>query len=328
MTGYDPNFFSEKKILLPKLTATQKKLRAALKNKANAFELKYTHFSILQNKKRKFAFFTATNIDGKTWQANVVERDDFEIDGRLSATHQTGNELYDFFKSKTANDFDRGHITKFQDPQWGDDSTIEQAARDTMKFVNCVPQHHRLNRGAWKSLEDYILKKFTRKTGADGSKLSVFAGPLLLQSDPFYIDRIDEKTVQIPCDFWKIVVYLNKRNKLSAAGFLMSQKTILFKHNFVVDQKVKVRGAARARLTEADFFTDFTSGEPYQVRIDFLEEVTGYRFGLNNLFQPYTKTEATELIYKRVEVPVSRGMQATMKIKDLPLNFKFEGISL
>jgi len=327
MTGYNSIFFSNKKLALPKLTPAQKRQRAPLKSNAKAFELTYTHFSVVQNKKRKFAFYSATNIDGKTWEAKVDDRDDFEIDVRVSASHQTGNELYDFYKSKTANDFDRGHITKFQDPQWGDDSTIEQAAKDTMKFVNCVPQHHRLNRGAWKSLEDYILKKFTRKTGANGSKLTVFAGPLLLDNDPFYIDKIKGKAIQIPCHFWKIVVYPNKKNKLSAAAFLMSQKEILFKHNFVVSKKTEVRGAAKA-VTEADFFTDFTSGEPYQVRIDFLEEVTGYRFGLKTYLQPYTKQEATELIYKRVEVPSLAKRFETRAFKDQPLSFEFEGIRL
>jgi endonuclease G len=327
MTGYNQNFFSGFELPLPKLTTAQKKLRASFKDNAKKFELQYTHFSIVQNKARKFAFYAATNIDGSALNVLVKERNDFTAEPQLAVTDQTGNELYDFDASNAINDFDKGHIAKFQDPQWGDEAIIRQAAEDTMRFPNCVPQHQTLNRGAWKSLEDYIIKKFTRKTGENGRKISVFAGPLLLQNDPFYIDKIKGETIQIPCHFWKVIVYPNRQNQLSAAGFLMSQKSILFKYGFVVEKKDNVREAQRPALkAEREFFTDFTSGEPYQVRIDFLEQTTGFSFGVDDLFQPYTKEEATELIFKRVEVPVKS--LAALASKDRPLRFEFEGITL
>lgn len=327
--GYNQNFFSGFTLPLPALNAAQKKQRAALISNAKKFELQYTHYSVVQNKGRKFAFYAATNIDGKTWDALVSERLEFSREGDLQPEHQIGDELYDFLKSRTDNDFDKGHIAKFQDPQWGDDeATIKKAADDTMKFPNCVPQHHRLNRGAWKSLEDYVIKKFTRKTGDNGKKISVFAGPLLLKDDPFYVDEIDGKPLQIPCHFWKVIVYPNRLNKLCAVAFLMSQRNILFKHGFVVDKKSKVRKARPVTAAEAEPFSDFKSGEPYQITIDFIEQATGFSFGVQNLHQPYTKEEATELIYKRVEVPVARAKFLGLKLKDRPLTFEFEGISL
>jgi endonuclease G len=327
MTGYNQNFFAGFELPLPKLNASQKKMRASIKSNPKKFELQYTHFSIVQNKARKFAFYAATNIDGNTLNTLVKDRSDFIAEPLLAATDQTGNELYDFDAGNAVNDFDKGHIAKFQDPQWGDEAAIRKAADDTMRFPNCVPQHQTLNRGAWKSLEDYIINKFTRKTGINGRKISVFAGPLLLESDPFYIDKINGEAIQIPCHFWKVIVYPNRQNQMSAAGFLMSQKNILFKHGFVVDRKEAVREAARPGVKiEKEFFTDFRSGEPYQVRIDFLEEVTGFSFGVKSLFQPYTKIEATELIYRRVEVPVKNI--AAHSSKDRPLHFEFEGITL
>lgn len=325
MTGYDTDFFAGFKLSLPKLTAAQKRQRAPLLLKPRTFELKYTHFSIIQNKARRFAFYTATNIDGNSWKALVKDGNDFKREEAISKDFQTGNELYEFHQSQTANDFDKGHITKFQDPQWGNDETIRLAAADTMRFVNCVPQHQKLNRGAWKSLEDYIIKKFTRKTGVNGLKITLFAGPLLLKNDPFYIDEINGKPFQLPCYFWKVIVYPNRQNQLSAVGFLMSQRNILFKHGFVVAKKKEVRKALRA---EVDFFSDFTSGEPYQVSIQFLEEATGFSFGVKDLQQPYTKTEPTELIYKRVEIPLAQKATKSVRIIDRPLHFAFDGISL
>jgi endonuclease G len=329
MDGYQADFLSGINLRLPGLTAAQKRLRAPLISDSKEFELRYTHFSIVMNKSRKFAFFVATNIDGFKWNAEVKDRITFAKDRNILDEHQIGDELYDFYKSVSNNDFDKGHIAKFQDPQWGDLTTVKKAADETMKYSNCVPQHHTLNRGAWKSLEDYIVKKFTKDNGADGRKVSVFAGPVLLKSDPYYIDLIDGKPLQIPCHFYKVVVYRNKKDKLSAVAFIMSQENILREHNFVVDEKQDVRGVKVTRETaDVDFFEDFKTGEPYQVRIDFVEQVTGLKFSLNKVVQPYTKKESTKIIYKRVEVPVSREAFIKIPLKDRPLNFEFERIKL
>lgn len=324
MSGYDPRFFTDLNLPLPKLTTAQKKLRAPLVGKPKSFQLSYTHFSVVMNKERRFAFFTASNIDGSTWNALVEQRVEFAADDRLLPAHQTGDELYNLHSGFGVNDFDKGHIVKFQDPQWGKEPEIKRAATDTMRFPNCVPQHQSLNRGAWKSLEDYIIKKFTRKSGADGQKITVFAGPMLLESDPFYIDAVQGNPFQIPVHFWKVIVYKSRSNRPSAVGFLMSQKAVLLKHNFVVE----TRAAVRIPRKVADFFDDFTKGEPYQVRVDFLEKTTGIKFGLQDLHQPYTKDEPTEVIFKRVEIPVRAEALAAMPLSEKPLHFTFEGITL
>lgn len=329
MDGYQANFLSGIDLRLPGLTAAQKRLRAPLISDSKEFELRYTHFSIVMNKNRKLAFFVATNIDGLKWNAKVKDRITFAKDQNILPDYQIGDELYDFYKSTTNNDFDKGHIVKFQDPQWGDLTTVKKAADETMKYSNCAPQHHTLNRGAWKSLEDYIVKKFTTEDGADGRKVSVFAGPVLMKSDPYYIDLIDGKPLQIPCHFYKVVVYRNKKDKLSAVAFMMSHEKILRERNFVVDQKQDVRGVKVTRETaEVDFFQDFKTGEPYQVRIDFVEQVTGFKFNLAKVNQPYTRKESTKIIYKRIEVPVSREAFIKMRSKDRPLDFEFERIKL
>jgi endonuclease G, mitochondrial len=334
--GYDPNFLSHVHLPLPQLTSAQLLQTAHLLSNAAAYELKYTHFSIVMNKLRKFAFFTATNIDGSQWKAEMKERIKFTKEKDLLPEHQTGDELYSFYKSKTNNDFDQGHITKFQDPQWGSKTIATTAASDTMRFTNCVPQHCTLNRGAWKSLEDYIVKQFTTDTGADGNKISVFAGPVLSANDPFYIDKINGQSLQIPCMFWKVIVFRNKKDKLSAVAFMMSQLTILRKYNFVVAKAEETLAAKSAKQVDTkEFFADYASAEPYQVRVDFVEKLTGLKFGLGKLNQPFKKKEPTEIIYKRIEVPpadkaILQNASTLKKIElvKVPLSFKFEGISL
>ena len=74
MSGYDPHVFTDVNLPLPKLPAAQKKLRAPLVGKPRSFQLDYTHFSVVVNKERRFAFFTASNIDGRTWNALMVQQ--------------------------------------------------------------------------------------------------------------------------------------------------------------------------------------------------------------------------------------------------------------
>ncbi len=335
-TGYDPLFLTTK-LALPKLTAAQKRLQAPLIASPKVYELKYTHFSVVMNKVRRFAFFVATNIDGSQWKVAIKERTSFVKDKAILASHQTGQELYDLYKSKTQPDFDQGHIAKFQDPQWGDSATAAIAATDTMNFTNCLPQHHTLNRGAWKCLEDYIVKQFTINNGADGCKITVFAGPVLQNTDPFYIQKIEGQPFRIPLLFWKIIVYRNKKKKLSAVAFMMSQNSILRKYNFVTDSFEEGGNIVAARggevvetIEEPEYFDGFTSGEPYQVSINFIEQLTGFNFSLGHYNKPYTKQEPKEIIFKRIEVPPAALANQGEDIEpiDVPVDFEFEGISL
>lgn len=330
-TGYNPSFLSTK-INLPKLSTAQKKLQAPLLNNSKVFELKYTHFSVVMNKLRRFAFFAATNIDGGQWKAAIKERTKFAKDKSIAPEFQTGAELYDLYKSKTQPDFDQGHIAKFQDPQWGDDATAAQAAADTMFFTNCLPQHHTLNRGAWKVLEDYIVKQFTISSGADGCKVSVFAGPVLSDSDPFYIQKIGGQPFRIPCKFWKVIVFKNKKKKWSAVAFMMSQESILRKYGFVTnsfDDNLITAQENAAPTAATDFFDGFTSSEPFQVSLAFVEQATGLKFSLGRLYQPYQKQEPTEIIYKRIEViPSFNGQLETIDGESTSIDFEFEGIAL
>ncbi len=110
MTGYSSVFISAINLALPKINPVQKKYLAPLIASPNEFELKYTHFSVMVHKQRRFAFFAATNIDGKTWNAAVKDRVAFKKDPQMLEQFQVGDELYDFYKSKTNNDFDKGSL--------------------------------------------------------------------------------------------------------------------------------------------------------------------------------------------------------------------------
>ena len=123
--------------------------------------LHYPNYSVLQSQSRKFPIYTASNIDGKNFRSIGRESlfpggsDRWEKDPRLAKEHQWGDELYSAPKS----DFDKGHMTKREDVQWGKtEKEAEIAAQNTFFFTNAVPQRKELNQQVWRSLEDYILK--------------------------------------------------------------------------------------------------------------------------------------------------------------------------
>ena len=73
--GYEPGFIPGHSIPLPKLSPTQR-AQAARNRQAGAgddeFELKYHHYSSVVSAKRKMAFYTACNIDGR--KAKYINR--------------------------------------------------------------------------------------------------------------------------------------------------------------------------------------------------------------------------------------------------------------
>lgn len=85
-------------------------------------------------------------------------------------------------------------------------------------FQTCSPQHQALNRSTWNDLEDYIL----RSALAYQLRVIVFTGPVFRLDDMPYRDL-----VQIPAEFWKVVVIRLENGRLSATAYLQSQKNLL-----------------------------------------------------------------------------------------------------
>jgi len=55
--------------------------------------------------------------------------------------------------------FARGHITRREDPIWGQDETIRKLGnRDSMHYTNVAPQMQTFNGDVWLKLEDYRQK--------------------------------------------------------------------------------------------------------------------------------------------------------------------------
>ncbi|HEX4738812.1 MAG TPA: DNA/RNA non-specific endonuclease [Allosphingosinicella sp.] len=209
-------------------------------------ELRYTHFSVLYHRARRTPCLTAVNIDGAHPQKIVRGDDQWFADLRLERSLQLTQRDFPA-------DFDRGHMVRREDPNWGTRAAAEQADGDTFHYTNAALQHAQLNRSRqrWLGLEEYIL----RSAKTYGFRASVFSGPVLADCDPVIEGRDD---LQVPLAFWKVVVMPSADlPSLHATGYVLGQATFV-----------------RA-LTETFAFGDFNA---YQVPISAIARQTGINF--------------------------------------------------
>lgn len=319
--GYDPTFLRKVFVPLPKLSAKQRKLAAKGKPRAKdaaPYELKYEHFSVVMNGKRRLAFFTATNIDGaKSKDVNrqtgvITEPERIAIDDdasegaeaseawfqdpRIAPTEQTPS---DFYAHQTAFDasgspiqnkrtqdhlnriFQQGHLTRRQDPTWGEEDEVLRANADTFHVTNRAPQVGFFNMGSrkpaseakayhpggvlhWRALEDWVLEN----ARADRERVSVFCGPIFDEAEDIAWDRgIPEmKGFKAPRQYWKLVAHI-EAGELRATALLADQSALI---DFV-PEALPTGGEELERVA-------FEKVEKYQVSIAELARLSGLAF--------------------------------------------------
>lgn len=268
--GYNANFLSTK-VPLPKLSDAQKAI-AARKTSVTAgddpFELKYQHFSVVVNKSRRMAFFTAVNIDGNAWididrdtgqpKESAEATETWYEDPRIVNDDQSHQDLYDAQKPKRL--FDRGHLVRRLDPTWGSDAKAVKANADTFHFTNCTPQASTFNssRSFWQGLEQWVLEE---NAVADEEKVTVFCGPVFKQNDKKY------RYIKIPREFWKIVIFINN-GKPRATAVLASQSKWLNS----LPESLQADGSEALDVLPAKL-------EEFQSTVAEIEQLTGLDFG-------------------------------------------------
>lgn len=330
--GYDPKFLGIP-VPLPELSRSLRSIAA--KNKTarrgeNEFELKYHHYSVLMNGRRRLAFVSAVNINGaeaKDYNRDKgIITDPFEddsegqeaselwfIDPRIDEDEQTPR---NFYQGQTAFDaqgdpivdkkkggqhvnrmFQQGHLTRRQDPIWGnDEQQIRFANADTFHVTNCAPQVGFFNMGIakrasesldaeaktksakngkakkskhpggnlyWRALEEYVLTN----ARADRQRVSVFTGPIFDDGDQAWDrGRPDMKGFKAPGEFWKLILRVEDDALLATA--LIADQSPLIDYF----PEALMRGEAITRVT-------YDKIVQYHVSIAELESRTGLDFG-------------------------------------------------
>ena len=229
-----------------------------------AHVLPYHHYSVVMNKERALAFFAAVNIDGNLSQRLKREPDRWKLDPRIPEAEQTGEAVY------ARNDLDRGHLVRRLDPAWGTSQASAKAANDdTFHFTNCSPQHKDFNQNktTWAGLEDYVLENADNRD----LKVNVFSGPVFAPDDDVY------RGVQLPRQFWKVVVMARRDGSLSATAYLLSQATLI------------------EGLEAVEEFS-YGAYRTFQVPVTKVEEIIGLSFGTLAASDPLARLESTELV--------------------------------
>lgn len=308
LTGYQQDFLG-KTITFPALNEEQEK-DLAISLETGDIHLDYINYSVAISASRKFPFYSASNIDGKLFK-KAPRKDNWQKDSRIQANQQWGPELYRADKS----DFDKGHMTKREDVQWGDTIAIaSKAASSTFFYTNAVPQHASLNQKIWRSLEDYILHTEAKENEL---KISVFTGPVLRENDPFFVTEVDGQQVQLPILFWKVVYYPKSDGNIYCAGFMMSQSSLL------IDNEIIEETITEAATDEDLLFMQFKQADTYQVNIRTIEKLSG--FTLPRALETYTDDRSIKLVLEEIDVAESLNESAS---EEQLLGFHIEGIVL
>lgn len=302
--GYQIDFLgASKQVPLPELDPRLRAMLAPVQG-ASDHILHYPNYSVIQHAVRRLPILTACNIDGASFHqidrksVFASGRDEWRKEPRLDGNHQWGSELY----RATHSDFDKGHMVKREDVQWGnstDDALL--AAQGTFFYPNAAPQVKDLNRDLWLALEKYILHG---NTVDQGLKICLFTGPCLLFDDPVFVTPVRGQRVQLPRLFWKVVFFRNAAGALSKVAFLMGQEQLLEERKIV-----HPRVARRGDPTERDLiFQQFEQGDTFQVNAGLVEKLTGLEFAAAQ--EPYADDRPAKLVLQEVEVPRTRGMGA------------------
>ena len=255
--GYDPDFL-DITVPLPTLSDEMKansvEVPAQFRVNNDKHVLAYHHYSLAMNRKRRFAWYSAANIDGKRRpKLPKREGDDWNIDPRIDSPDaprfQCGEDLYSAAKT------DRGHLTRYLDVAWGTKAEALKALADTFHFTNCCLQLANFNRttARWQGIEQFLLE---RKAKKDKIRISVFTGPIFKSSDPKYQNDEMETPVRIPLEFWKVCALVREDDTLSATAFVLTQDDI----------------------TSLPGFEAFLDVKEVQTTIKDIEQRTGLRF--------------------------------------------------
>ncbi|PTS88474.1 DNA/RNA endonuclease [Sphingomonas sp. HMWF008] len=265
--GYQYDFITGFALDLPKPDADLAKQIGTLRadqDEPDKGILKYEHFSVVMNKAKRIAMFTATNIDGETYvtidrktglhSANAQEGETWWLDPRISASFFIDQTFYSAWSVY----FDRGHLTRRTDPTWGTPEIATRANADTYHFTNCSPQHFRFNESSkfWQGVERYVLEKGVLAADTH-PRLCVFQGPIFSDA----IDRWADD-VQVPSSFFKIVVWKGHAG-LQSVGLVVDQLALL-------DEKRVPIGLGGDAVPQVN---------QWRVAISTIEKRTGLDFG-------------------------------------------------
>jgi len=255
--GYDENFLIGFTVPVPFVKHRKGELFKQI-GENEPFIVKYHHYSLVVNKKRRFQMWSAVNVnysrdvrDNRDRSAFGDDSKAWRIDPRVPEKYQVqAEEFYD-----PATLIDKGHIVRRDDNVWGENGDalqIEYGNSDTFHWLNCTPQHEQFNRdmfgvhGLWGMLENAIKEQLNDPENQNkdfSQKACVLAGPVLDDDDPEYND------IQYPLKFWKIFAIVSESEGPLVYGFILDQKQVV--DEFGLEKEARPRFGTKVRALQA-----------------------------------------------------------------------------
>ncbi|HSD37226.1 MAG TPA: DNA/RNA non-specific endonuclease [Rhodocyclaceae bacterium] len=289
--GYDPAFLGSKSahhVLLPQLTPGLAHDATLLVGSSKNYVLNYHNYSLVMHKRRKFAIYTAANVDFGGRFDLARPTDVWRYDPRIPRDAQIGEYYY------SKNQFDRGHLTRREDLEYGATRTAALvSAADTCHFSNCTPQHARFNqnKSLWQGIERYLLESSIQH---EAFRAQIMTGPILAEDDPVWA-RYDK--VQYPVRFWKVVAAVSATGKLFATAYILDQSAVIAEFGI-----------------EAAPVVPFGDYMHFQVKIAEVERLTGLKFqsGMANAPKSLSDVDPLAKLTPRPRRVASRVQEAAM----------------
>jgi endonuclease G, mitochondrial len=220
--GYQSKFLGTKfDIALPQPKKSILKFIAKV-NGTDSVILKYYNYSTIFHSVRMMPIISGVNVEGDENKRldNSQRKDNWLRDNRINYDIQLDDAYY------KGSGFDRGHMSRREDANWG--ATAEEAKRNadlTCMYTNACPQVAKINQssrsGLWGILEKVVLEQGAEVENGKTARISVFNGPIFKEDDPVY------KGIQVPMDFFKVVLWLTDNGNLKATAFKLSQEGIV-----------------------------------------------------------------------------------------------------
>jgi DNA/RNA endonuclease G (NUC1) len=257
--GYDPAFLQAAPLTRSKsqmpasaaITIPLPKLTGASLETAfdNGRALNALNFSIVLNKARRMAIFSAVNLQRSRIVPIVRVADRFLLDPRVPQDAQLSPASF------TNSGLDRGRLASARDIAWGDalPDNPEEAGRLayglTSFMTNVTPRYDTFNRGLWVGVERYARELFSPKS----DRVVIFTGPV------FADDDATVGGIRVPQRFWKVLIATQPDNPASVLveAYLIAQvdrdgRKIEAGQDFQPASS-RVRVSAIERLTGLDF---------------------------------------------------------------------------
>lgn len=240
--GYEPanNALKSKGITIP-LSATGKaqaetiqttgdlELPAPLKNRPEKI-LKRRTYTVSYNKDLKVPNWVAWELNRDRLVERESRTDKFLPDPDLPESEAVTTDDY------KRSGWDRGHMCPAADNRWH-----WRAMQESFYMTNICPQHHNLNRGDWKELED-DCREWAEKEG----RIYIACGPIFYKGKHRTIGR--EHKVAVPDAFFKVILCADSRPP-RAIGFIYKNTA----GNHPLDHYVNSVDQVE-RITGIDFF--------------------------------------------------------------------------